>query len=242
MATPHAIKDFTPSVAALMDPRIMKQQMANGDTAPISHEPSRSFARAASEQPLSAGFWEAQSAYHFDFDFALSSKDDAYAFYEAKAKKVSSQPARQVPTSLGNARQLLDPKGFSNANGYSNGSRISSSSTPESQSLPNEYPNSDRSQPRKREDSVPNGIGSFIEQLHSVSQREERPSKKQKVDKSADFDDDESKAAFIGGKGGELGEYMKQKKQEGLEEAGPQSTVIDLTRGMLPRSPVLVPC
>ena len=75
------------------------------------------------------------------------------------------------------------------------------------------------------------GMSSFIERVHNVTQREERPSKKQKRD-AFDDDDQEKKAIHGGGgKGGEIGEYMRQKKKEGLAESGTMSTIVDLTGG-----------
>ena len=77
------------------------------------------------------------------------------------------------------------------------------------------------------------GMSRFIERVHNVSQREERPTKKQKRD-TFDDDDQEKKAIHGGGgKGGEIREYMRQKKKEGLAESGTMSTIVDLTGGWL---------
>lgn len=78
-------------------------------------------------------------------------------------------------------------------------------------------------------------MGGLIERMHNVSKREDRPQKKQKREHiGEDADDEQRKAVFAGGgKGGEIGEYMKQKRREGQQEAGPTNAVVDLTAGTL---------
>ena len=82
-------------------------------------------------------------------------------------------------------------------------------------------------------------MGSLIERVHNVSQREERPQKKQKID-TFEEDDKYKKNFGGGGKGGEIGEYIKQKKKEGIEEDGSSATIVDLTGGMCTSSYSLV--
>ena len=71
----------------------------------------------------------------------------------------------------------------------------------------------------------------MIERFHNVTERQERPHKKVKTEK----DDDGKeviKASFSGGgKGGEIGQYMKEKREEGRKDSGPFNTVVDLTEG-----------
>ena len=79
------------------------------------------------------------------------------------------------------------------------------------------------------------GLGHLIERVHNVSKRENRPSKKQKTEHVVEDEVDGPKAVFTGGsKNGEIGEYMRQKRQEGVQEAGPTSSVVDLTAGTYP--------
>lgn len=77
-------------------------------------------------------------------------------------------------------------------------------------------------------------MGNLIERIHGITQRDGRPQKRQKTTKMDEEDDDEErKATFAGGgKGGEIGEYMREKRKEAQAESGPKSTVVDLTAGM----------
>lgn len=76
-------------------------------------------------------------------------------------------------------------------------------------------------------------MGRLIERRYNVSNREDRPRKKAKKDHESDgADDGKPKAVFSGGgKGGDLGEYMKQKRKESQEERAGTSSVVDLTAG-----------
>lgn len=68
------------------------------------------------------------------------------------------------------------------------------------------------------------GMGSLMERLHNVSDRQAMPpAKKQKIE-----GDGKATANFRGGKGGVIGEYLKEKRDEGAREAGPPGA-IDLT-------------
>jgi len=72
-------------------------------------------------------------------------------------------------------------------------------------------------------------FGSMIERRHGVTKREALPQKRIKTDHEQD-DNDASKKnkTFVGGgKGGVIGEYVKQKRAEGQEEAGPD--VVELS-------------
>ncbi|KAI9824431.1 MAG: hypothetical protein M1832_001966 [Thelocarpon impressellum] len=74
------------------------------------------------------------------------------------------------------------------------------------------------------------GLGKLIERMHGVSRREDRPLKRQKVEHD-DAEQDKATVITGGGKGGVIGEYMKQKKEEGKAEAAMQGPVVDLTAG-----------
>ena len=74
-------------------------------------------------------------------------------------------------------------------------------------------------------------MGNLIERIHNVTHREDRPRKRQKSEQIRGEDDDQKKTSFAGGgKGGEIGEYMKQKRKEGQSSVGP-NPVVDLTGG-----------
>lgn len=70
------------------------------------------------------------------------------------------------------------------------------------------------------------GMGTLIERLHNVSQRGEPPQKRLKPHQ---IGSENRTTTFLGGvKGGEIGEYMKQKRDEGHITLGP-AYVVDLT-------------
>ena len=70
------------------------------------------------------------------------------------------------------------------------------------------------------------GQGTLIERLHNVSQRGEPPQKRLKPHQ---IGTENRTTAFVGGgKGGEIEEYMKQKRDEGQITSGP-APVVDLT-------------
>lgn len=78
-------------------------------------------------------------------------------------------------------------------------------------------------------------MGHFLERMHNVSEREFSPQKRRKIERD-DIEDSERKAQFGGGgKGGVLGEYMREKKEEGRKESAAHDTrhSVDLTGGKL---------
>jgi hypothetical protein len=77
----------------------------------------------------------------------------------------------------------------------------------------------------------PKGISSLIEQVHNVSTRTERPSKRRRIEHTNDAIDATKPAFSGGGKGGEIGEYMRQKRKQGQEENKTGSSFVDLTVG-----------
>lgn len=70
------------------------------------------------------------------------------------------------------------------------------------------------------------GMGTLIERLHNVSQRGEPPQKRLKPHQIGS--ENRTTTFFGGGKGGEIGEYMKQKRDEGHITLG-SAHVVDLT-------------
>lgn len=70
------------------------------------------------------------------------------------------------------------------------------------------------------------GMGTLIERLHNVSQRGEPPQKRLKPHQ---IGTENRTTTFVGGgKGGEIAEYMKQKRDECQITFGP-APVVDLT-------------
>ena len=217
MSTSNGVHSFSASPAALIDPNVLKQQLATGIS--LFSKPS-TITRSASEEPSSATSLRGHST--FDFDLPLCPKDDAYGIFEGKNRNLPHQPVGQIPTSRASARQLLDPKGFNKINSSKS---FASRSPHATEGFPLPPQTNGHQTPSPIE---PGGIGSFIEQLHGISQREARPLKRQKREEE---DSNKIKGAFAISKGGELGEYVKEKRKEGLEESGPPNTVVDLTEG-----------
>jgi hypothetical protein len=80
-------------------------------------------------------------------------------------------------------------------------------------------------------------MGHMLERMHNVAERDSFPVKRRKVDTPEA--DKERKAQFGGGgKGGVLGEYMKEKQEEGRKESTANGTgfAVDLTGGEKTRS------
>lgn len=77
------------------------------------------------------------------------------------------------------------------------------------------------------------GMAHLVERMHNVSERDFVPQKRRKLHEDEDVDR-EAKGNFSGGgKGGVLGEYMKEKREEGRKEAATNGTAlaVDLTGG-----------
>ena len=230
------------------DPKALKKHLDN-DTPISSHSENFSLpARRGSEPPY------CESAFEISFlpDIASQrSKDDAYSILENKGKKTMSvrntTTAGQAASSTFDPRRLLDPKGFSNdqnqrdSQGAStesgSGQPISSSErrnrkTTESDGGPTEI-KVDCLNKRDRKDYEGQGMGSLIESSHNATQPEGHPQKKTKVDKDQPDIKHDSNVHFVrGGKGGEFGDYLKEKKKQSIAESGSANAVVDLTGSM----------
>ncbi|KAG9748136.1 hypothetical protein KCU59_g4126, partial [Aureobasidium melanogenum] len=80
---------------------------------------------------------------------------------------------------------------------------------------------------KETHDEPSTGVGSFMERQFNLADREAMPAaKKQKIDD--DNDATKHKATFKGGKGGVIGQYLKEQRDQAAREAGP-SAAIDLT-------------
>ena len=228
----------------LTDPRALKQHLANG-TSPSSHFGAFSLPPRRSTEPP---HYPSSSYYPVinDLTSKQTTKDDAYHVFNGKGKNTAktavTQPSASAFSSQFDPRRLLDPKAFGKDPRKSDERIPSTMTTPSeylsplraSPNLPNgEYPevNSNGVHKRDHDNTRVPSMGSLIERVHNVSQREERPQKKQKIETFED--DDKYKKNFAGGgKGGEIGEYIKQKKKEGIEEDGSSATIVDLTGGI----------
>lgn len=140
------------------------------------------------------------------------------------------------------ARALLDPKRFVKRPASEGGeigpngaasplSWRSPNGPPRASSLALPTTNGQHPADNKQETSDLSGL---IEKIHGVSTRESRPSKRPKLDdpSNENGDADTKVSNFTGGgKGGVIGQYMKEKKEEGKREAASNGTYVDLTGG-----------
>jgi hypothetical protein len=79
------------------------------------------------------------------------------------------------------------------------------------------------------------GMGHMLERMHNVSERDFLPQKRRRIEREGE-DDNAQKAHFGGGgKGGVLGEYMKEKLEQSRKEdaANGARPSVDLTGGRL---------
>ena len=218
------------SAAMLLDPKSMKKQAANGIPYTFHSETFEPKARYSSE-PLEFG----PPVLNPVLDNSHT-KDGAYVYFKGRGKRLpdSNIPQRSGATPLVptfSARQLLDPKGFQqnskpNANKDTSSEPSDATSTKSSEHLQANQP---LQFPEKSQEHQ--GLGGMIERIHGVSQRQERPQKRQKTDHE---DANNGKAMFSGGsKTGEIGEYLRHKRKEGQDqaEAAASALVVDLTGG-----------
>lgn len=206
------------SAAMLTDPKALKKHLANG-TLQNSHSLS-DFLLAAPCQSSKPPFSFAEPI-SYDFD-VVSLKDDAYHFFDGKGigkNTTNAINASKSSVSHFDPRQLLDPKGYNPPR-----PKKDSNNTTEPDS-------SNGLRKRSLEEGEGQGMGNLIERIHNVTHREDRPRKRQKSEQIRGEDENQKKTSFAGGgKGGEIGEYMKQKRKEGQSSVGP-NPVVDLTGG-----------
>lgn len=205
------------SAAMLTDPRAVKKHLGNGISQNSHSLPD--FLLAAPCQSSKTLFPFAGPSYDFN---VVSLKDDAYHFFDGEGigkNTTNAIGASQSSSSHFDPRKLLDPKGCNPTQ-----LKKDSNNTTESDSR-------NGVQKRSLEEGEGQGMGNLIERIHNVTHREDRPRKRQKFEQIRGEDDDQKKTSFAGGgKGGEIGEYMKQKRKEGQSGVGPNS-VVDLTGG-----------
>ena len=229
------------STAALLDPKAMKQSITNGE--PIHEFPSAT--SPASPQSSTHPFLASPILDPISSLEQLENMDCTYSSIEKgrKAETAAGRFATPMPASTWSPSLLLNPKGYDSTKRKKENTPDISLSERETASTPSNpatappqfvfaSPGPDSSdQTVHQNNSV--GLGTLIERVHNVSKREDRPSKKQKTAHVVEEAENGPKAVFTGGsKNGEIGEYMRQKRQEGVQEAGPSSRVVDLTAGM----------
>ena len=214
-----------PMSALLTDPNYRKQHPSDGITSFPSHFQEAVMEPRQNSEPLPA------SVHHsfFDYDIpTISSKDDAHFVIQGQNRgpsKAPKLPSTAATQSGFDARQLLDPKS------YNPSRRQKDKNIQMLKSGPSVLPSTNGTLKRNTDDMESQGMGNMIERIHGVSQRDERPSKKPKSSKSDD--EDEKKTTFIGGsKGGDLGEFMREKRKEAQANTILSGDVVDLTAGM----------
>lgn len=131
-----------------------------------------------------------------------------------------------APTTM--ARPAFDPKALLNPKAASRRGNDPKSfnepANPYSADMPDRSISDTSSPKRSNPDGDNISAGLMLERLHGVSKREDRPQKRIKKDHGIDEDgedlvDARKKAEFSGGgKGGELGAYIKEKREEGKAE------------------------
>ena len=151
------------------------------------------------------------------------------------------RPSRPTPPTIGtpssnhpafSPHALLDPRGYSKpqlsaTNGRSLYSFSGAGFSPETPATPTTNSLTTKIESPKLPD-----MGTLIERVHGVAQRENRPLKRQKVDAAGPVDEAQRKPTFAGGgKGGVIGEYMREQKEVGRAEAAKSGSVVDLTNG-----------
>ena len=232
--------------ALLTDPKALKKHLANGTSISSHFEMPSPPARRGSEPLHSRSFVDVPMT---PDNAVQQSKDDAYHVWENKGRKTVSSPKVATTTSSTfDPRQLLDPKAFTNDQRQRD-SKITSTeshlrqSTPSDQQLISKISegtehrsdvdvNVNGLHKRDREDFEGQGMGSLIERVHNITQREERPQKKSKVQNDEFGSEGDRKVKSFGGsKGGEIGDYLKEKKKQGIAESKPVNAVVDLTGG-----------
>lgn len=153
-------------------------------------------------------------------------KDDTHGFFKGQGRgsKHSKPQATSYQQQSYSPRQLLDPKGA-----------VAPKPRASPDSLRRASPLANVVHKRASEEPEAQGMGNFIERIHGITDREERPQKRQKTDKEYEDDEEEEeekKATFAGGgKGGEIGEYMRERRKEAQAKSSANGTVVDLTAG-----------
>lgn len=224
----------------------MKKQMAHGNALSSEFQSSDLSSHHNSEAPTTQTLLP-DHLNQATFDM-LGPDADLESMNEGK--KTAKAPVPMQAASNGfDPRRLLDPKGFDKTSRAIEEAGIpadAQSTLPTGFTSPHHYTNGhahpefEFSTGQTKHDQDHNewqGLGGLIEKAYNIGHREERPQKRQRLAQPENFEEDGEKPHFNGrgGKGGDLGEYVRKKKQEGVEESGAvPNTVVDLTQGSCP--------
>ena len=236
------------STETATDPKAMKNHLSTGT--PISSHPELYSLSACRDSELPSSESPSETTRVSEIG-SQQSEDNADGTLENKGKRTmnSQNPtnSQQVAPITFDPRRLLDPKGFNKDQRHKDpkSTLIDSSSAqpgPSNVQLDGKAPENNGdpikskvngSQKRDLEDLDGRGMGSLIEKVHNVSPREQRPQKKPKVEHSHFDVEEDKRVGFVGGGqgGGEIGDYLKEKKKQGIAESGTINGVVDLTGG-----------
>ena len=208
----------------------MKQQMANGNCSSHLTFPPENYLNRSSNESTAIPSLPAHTYVVSSNLLPPDAEGDAYELSKGANKLPSRSP--KPPSSVNSARQLLDPKSFGNPNSSCSTMPASSKRSPSSEPTPTDSTSKltvvHTTAAGPATEDADYGIGNHIERLHGVAERTDRPSKRQRLDED---EKGGNKAMFTSTirKGGELGEYVKEKQTEGLQDP---RHLVDLTGGM----------
>ena len=241
---PSAMTDNNPnstSMAALLDRKVMRQYMANGNFSQTLR--SNSASPRTQVQIFTEPYSQRCSSGPASPTLQSNEKKRAHISLDNSGQKQPSTAgaaAARAPATGLDPKVLLNPRLLHSAARRKDDAFDTASSseveTPPQRPIsatPHFIFDSANQDPLLHEDteSEGGGYGKLIEQVHNVTKREDRPVKRQKTAHPLEGDVNGSSAFAGGGRGGEIGEYMKQKRKEGLQESGPASHIVDLTAG-----------
>ncbi|KAI9663211.1 MAG: hypothetical protein M1821_008259 [Bathelium mastoideum] len=151
-------------------------------------------------------------------DIALTLKGKSS---QVSAKSIDNEATMSITSSFIDPKMLLNPKGALKRE----------RETPGLASQP-ELDNAAGSELRPTTEL--GGMGGMIERMHNVGKREDAPRKRVKSSHIPSTEEEpdgrKAKPNFNGTDGrGVVGDYVKTKREEGLNKAGPQASVVDLT-------------
>ena len=239
MSPSTGVNGFPVSAAALLDPKSFKKHNQNGESQyfPFANTSHSSF-RFGSEPPY------IRSSHISSLPASSTSKDDTYLVLADQGRTKKSSPTTNNAQNLVakfDPKQTLSPKAFDWTKRQRDEASDVATSTESTSTNVASDPQfiftsaGDDSAESTSPEADGSGMGSLIEKVHNIEKREDRPHKRQKKEQNIeDEGENKAKATFAGGgKGSEIGEYIRQKRKEGQQESGPTSAVVDLTAGRL---------
>ena len=227
-----------PTATGLLEPQKQTRHSKNGDLEQ-SHSTSSLPSTRAHSEPTS----------HFPFTPSLestatsrmSNDDTYYALHNQgfNPMAIHSRYNNPAPLNTINPKDLLNPRKFDHSQRALDDRMSAAILQPSTSSIPTNphyvfTPNTRESENSTSPEPEGSGMGNLIERFHNVEQRSDRPRKKLKKEHLENEDETgRPKSVFTGGgKGGEIGDYMREKRKEGQEESGRTATIVDLTAGL----------